>query len=194
MTHHFFAYISRMRNIPRWALMRNTFSENVQEHSHMVAVLAHALAVIRNEVFGGRIDAGEVAVYALYHDATEIMTGDMPTPIKYYNPEIKESYRKVESVAADKLLSLLPEELRESYRGALHGDEPEIHRLVKAADKLSAYIKCIEERKAGNNEFLSAEKQTLRALQEYRMPEVDYFLEHFIPAFEKNLDELGTIE
>ncbi|MBQ9458356.1 MAG: 5'-deoxynucleotidase [Oscillospiraceae bacterium] len=190
MTHHFFAYISRMRNIPRWALMRNTFSENVQEHSHMVAVLAHALAVIRNEVFGGRIDAGEVAVYALYHDATEIMTGDMPTPIKYYNPEIKESYRKVESVAADKLLSLLPEELRESYRGALHGDEPEIHRLVKAADKLSAYIKCLEELKAGNLEFKRAAEQIRTALEEMRLPELDWFIEHCMESFSMTLDEL----
>ena len=190
MTHHFFAYISRMRNIPRWALMRNTFSENVQEHNHMVAVLAHALAVIRNEVFGGRIDAGEVAVYALYHDATEIMTGDMPTPIKYYNPEIKESYRKVESVAADKLLSLLPEELRESYRGALHGDEPEIHRLVKAADKLSAYIKCLEELKAGNLEFKRAAEQIRTALEEMRLPELDWFIEHCMESFSMTLDEL----
>ena len=190
MKSHFFAYISRMRYIPRWALMRNSFSENVQEHSHMVAVLAHALAVIRNERFGGSIDAGEVAVYALYHDATEIITGDMPTPIKYYNPEIKNSYRKVERVAADKLLSLLPEELRATYRPVLYGEDPEIHRLVKAADKLSAYIKCVEELKAGNNEFRLAAEQTYRALADMRLPELDYFLAHCLDSFSMTLDEL----
>ena len=153
MKNHFFAYVSRMRYIPRWALMRNSFSENVQEHSHMVAVLAHALAVIRNEVFGGHVDAGAVTVAALYHDATEIITGDMPTPIKYYNPEIKSSYRKVERVAAEKLLSMLPPELDAAYRPILCGTDEDVRRIVKAADKLSAYIKCVEELKAGNLEF-----------------------------------------
>lgn len=190
MKSHFFAYISRMRYIPRWALMRNTFSENVQEHSHMVAVLAHALAVIRNEVFGGDIDVGRVTVYALYHDATEIITGDMPTPIKYYNPEIKASYRKVESVAADKLLSLLPHELRASYRPILRAEDGEIHRLVKAADKLSAHIKCLEELKAGNLEFKRAAEQTRTALEEMKLPELDWFMEHCMDSFSMTLDEL----
>ena len=190
MKSHFFAYISRMRYIPRWALMRNSFSENVQEHSHMVAVLAHALAVIRNEKFGGGIDAGEVAVYALYHDATEIITGDMPTPIKYYNPEIKNSYRKVERVAADKLLSLLPEELRGAYRPVLYGEDAEIHRLVKAADKLSAYIKCVEELKAGNAEFKRAAEQTKATLEAMHIPELDWFMEHCLDSFSMTLDEL----
>ena len=190
MKSHFFAYISRMRYIPRWALMRNSFSENVQEHSHMVAVLAHALAVIRNEVFGGSIDAGQVAVCALYHDATEIITGDMPTPIKYYNPEIKASYQKVEGVAADKLLSLLPPELQGAYRPVLYGEDAEIHRLVKAADKLSAYIKCVEELKAGNHEFKRAAEQTYAALADMRLPELDYFLAHCLDSFSMTLDEL----
>ena len=190
MRSHFFAYISRMRYIPRWALMRNSFSENVQEHSHMVAVLAHALALIRSEVFGGGIDAGQVAVYALYHDATEIITGDMPTPIKYYNPEIKSSYRKVESVAADKLISLLPDELRASYRPILHGGDREAHRIVKAADKLSAYIKCLEELKAGNMEFKRAAEQTRAALEEMDLPELDWFMEHCMESFSMTLDEL----
>ena len=190
MKSHFFAYISRMRYIPRWALMRNSFSENVQEHSHMVAVLAHALAVIRNEVFDGHIDAGQVAVYALYHDATEIITGDMPTPIKYYNPEIKNSYKKVERVAADKLISLLPEKLRDTYRPVLYEQDEEIHRLVKAADKLSAYIKCVEELKAGNNEFKRAAEQTYRALADMRLPELDYFLAYCLDSFSMTLDEL----
>jgi len=190
MKSHFFAYISRMRNIPRWALMRNTFSENVQEHSHMVAVLAHALAVIRNEVFGGSVDAGQVAVYALYHDATEIITGDMPTPIKYYNPEIKASFRAVERVAADKLISLLPEKLKETYRPVLYSEDAEIHRIVKAADKLSAYIKCVEELKAGNNEFKRAAEQTYRALADMRLPELDYFMAYCLDSFSVTLDEL----
>jgi len=190
MKSHFFAYISRMRYIPRWALMRNSFSENVQEHSHMVAVLAHALAVIRNEVFDGHIDAGQVAVYALYHDATEIITGDMPTPIKYYNPEIKNSYKKVERVAADKLISLLPEKLRDTYRPVLYEQDEEIHRLVKAADKLSAYIKCVEELKAGNHEFKRAAEQTYRALADMRLPELDYFLAYCLDSFSMTLDEL----
>jgi len=190
MNHHFFAYVSRMRYIPRWALMRNSFSENVQEHSHMVAVLAHALAVIRNEVFGGSVDAGAVAVAALYHDATEIITGDMPTPIKYYNPEIKNSYRAVERVAAEKLLSLLPPELTETYRPILAGGDAEVHALVKAADKLSAYIKCVEELKAGNLEFKRAAEQTYGALAEMRLPELDYFMAHCLDSFSMTLDEL----
>lgn len=190
MKSHFFAYISRMRYIPRWALMRNSFSENVQEHSHMVAVLAHALAVIRNEVFDGHVDAGQVAVYALYHDATEIITGDMPTPIKYYNPEIKNSYKKVERVAADKLVSLLPEKLRDTYRPVLYSEDEDIHRLVKAADKLSAYIKCVEELKAGNHEFKRAAEQTYRALADMRLPELDYFLAYCLDSFSMTLDEL----
>ena len=192
---HFFAYINRMRFIQRWALMRNSYTENIQEHSHQVAVLAHALAVLRNEKFGGQVDAGAVAVAALYHDAGEILTGDMPTPIKYYNPAIRQAYKAVEQVAEEKLLGMLPEELQPAFEPILTGQtQRELHPIVKAADKLSAYIKCIEERKAGNNEFLNAEKQTLEAIHAYNMPEAEYFIEHFIPAFEKTLDELGTIE
>ena len=156
---HFFAYIDRMRYIERWALMRNSVRENIQEHSHQVAVLAHALAVIRNEFFGGQVDAGAVAAAALYHDAGEILTGDMPTPIKYFNPEIREAYRKVEE-------------------------------LVKAADKLSAHIKCLEELKAGNEEFRQAARQTAEALESYDMPELRYFREHFLGSFQLTLDEM----
>ena len=190
MNSSFFAYIGRMRYITRWALMRNTDSENVQEHSHMVAVLAHALAVIGQRLYGREIDAGQVAEAALYHDASEILTGDMPTPIKYYNPEIKNSYRKVEAVANDKLLSLLPEELRADYEPVLKIADPEIHRLVKAADKLSAYIKCVEELKAGNAEFRRAAEQTRAALEEMHLPELDYFMEHCLDSFSRTLDEL----
>ena len=144
MNENFFAYISRMRYITRWSLMRNSYSENIQEHSHMVAVLAHALAVIRNRCFGGTVDAGAVAVAALYHDASEILTGDLPTPIKYYNPAIRDSYKAVESVAQDRLLSMLGEELAEEYEPILKESDVDVANLVKAADKLSAYIKCVE--------------------------------------------------
>ncbi|MDO4314414.1 MAG: 5'-deoxynucleotidase [Oscillospiraceae bacterium] len=190
MKSHFFAYISRMRFIQRWALMRNTAPENVQEHSHQVAVLAHALAVIRNEKFGGRVDPGAVAVAALYHDASEILTGDMPTPIKYDNPAIRTAYKDVEAVAERKLLNMLPEELQSAYVPVLTEVAPETERLVKAADKLSAYIKCVEELKAGNLEFREAAAQTRRALEGYGLPEVAYFLETFMDSFSLTLDEL----
>jgi len=190
MKSHFFAYVSRMRFIQRWALMRNTAQENVQEHSHQVAVLAHALAVIRNEKFGGTVDAGQVAVAALYHDASEILTGDMPTPIKYDNPDIQKAYKEVEAVAERKLLEMLPQELRTVYEPALTGPGGEVEQLVKAADKLSAYIKCVEELKAGNNEFREAAAQTRRALEAYALPEVAYFLDTFMESFSLTLDEL----
>ena len=191
MKESFFAYISRMRYIDRWALMRNSQKENVQEHSHMVAVLAHALAVIRKEVYGGQIDPGEVAVAALYHDAPEILTGDMPTPVKYFNPEIREAYKQVETVSAGKLLDMLPEELRKSYEPYLYETPGEIHDLVKAADKISAYIKCVEELKMGNTEFRQAAQQTLDILEASPLPEVTYFMKHFMPSFGLTLDELS---
>lgn len=190
MSSHFFAYISRMRFIQRWALMRNTASENVQEHSHQVAVLAHALALIRNEKFGGRVDPGAVAAAALYHDASEILTGDMPTPIKYDNPAIRTAYKDVETVAAGKLLGMLPQELQAAYAPVLTEVDPEVERLVKAADKLSAHIKCLEELKAGNTEFREAAAQTRRALEGFAMPEVKYFMDTFLPSFSLTLDEL----
>ena len=193
MESDFFALISRMRYIERWSLMRNSIRENIQEHSHMVAVLAHALGVIRRDVLGIPCDPNACATVALYHDASEILTGDLPTPIKYHDDEIMSAYRRVENIASEKLLMMLPVELRGAFEPILTGEvEKELHPLVKAADKLSAYIKCIEERKAGNNEFASAEKQILAALHEYGMPELEYFLLHFMPAFEKTLDELGT--
>lgn len=190
MRSHFFAYVSRLRFIQRWALMRNTAQENVQEHSHQVAVLAHALAVIRNEKFGGNVDAGQVAVAALYHDASEILTGDMPTPIKYDNPDIKKAYKEVEAMAEKKLLHMLPEELQSAYAPVITGQSGEIEELVKAADKLSAYIKCVEEMKAGNNEFREAAAQTRKALDAYELPEVAYFMETFMESFSLTLDEL----
>ena len=195
MNENFFAYLSRMRYIGRWSLMRNALPENIQEHSHMVAVLAHALGVIRRDIFHVPCNPEEAAAVALFHDCSEILTGDLPTPIKYHSDEIRSAYKQIEALACVRLLDTLPEELRPSYEALLLGDtQKETEDLVKAADKLSAYITCIEERKAGNNEFLSAEKQTRQILLDYHMPEVDYFMEHFIPAFEKTLDELGTIE
>ncbi len=195
MDNNFFALISRMRHIQRWSLMRNSIEENIQEHSHMVAVLAHALGVIRRDVLGLDCDPDACAAVALYHDASEILTGDLPTPIKYHDAEITEAYRRVESIANEKLLAMLPQEMRSAFEPVLMGETAlKYHDIVKAADKMSAYIKCVEERKAGNNEFVSAEKQTLKALMAYDMKEVDYFLENFMPAFEKTLDELGSIE
>ena len=190
MSHSFFAYIARMRYIGRWGLMRNTVQENIQEHSHMVAVLAHALAVIRRDKFGGAVDPGHVAAVALYHDATEIFTGDLPTPVKYANPDIQAAYKAIEQNAADRLTATLPEELRPSFAGLLTETDPQVTDLVKAADKLSAYLKCLEELKAGNLEFQSAANQTLQGLQAYDLPELTYFMEHFLPAFQLTLDEL----
>ena len=195
MSHNFFAYISRMRYIGRGSLMRNSLPENIQEHSHMVAVIAHALGVIRRDVFHIPCDPNEYAAVALYHDSSEILTGDLPTPIKYYSRSINAAYKEVEDIACRKLLATLPEELRGAFQPLINGEtEARCHDLVKAADKLSAYIKCIEERRAGNDEFISAEKQTRQILEQSPLPEVKYFMEHFIPAFELTLDELGTIE
>ena len=191
MSHNFFPMIARMRYIDRWGLMRNTQVENIQEHSHMVAVLAHALAVIENRYFDGQIDPGAVAVAALYHDASEIITGDMPTPIKYDNPEIREAYKAVESVAEQKLLSMLPPELRVEYEQIITIPDPDVHALVKAADKLSAYLKCVEELKAGNLEFKKAKEQTYVALCQNPIPSLNYFMEHFLSGFELTLDELN---
>jgi 5'-deoxynucleotidase len=195
MQYNFFALVGRMRYIIRWSLMRSSEPENIQEHSHMTAVIAHALGLIRRDVFGLPCDVNELAAIALYHDATEIFTGDLPTPIKYHSRSIKSAYDEVEQLATDKLLATLPEKLRPSYAELLSAHEDSSrYELVKAADKLSAYIKCINERKAGNLEFLSAEASTRKKLEENPLPEVKYFMENFIPAFEKNLDELGTIE
>ncbi len=190
MKGNFFAMISRMRNIRRWCLMRNSYDENIQEHSHMTAVLAHALAVIRRDIFGGSADPDCCASAALFHDASEIITGDLPTPVKYLNPDITGSYKAVERAAEAKLLDMLPDELRGSYEAVLSCEDAGVEAIVKAADKLSAYIKCVEELKAGNGEFRSAEEQIRTALEASPLPEVKYFMEHFMPAFGMTLDEL----
>ena len=186
----FFAYISRMKYITRWSLMRNSVSENIQEHSHMVAVLAHALGVIGRDVYGKNYNPDACAAAALFHDAPEIFTGDLPTPIKYHSPAIRDAYRQVETEAAEKLLSMLPEELRDAYAPMLRETDQEVRRIVKAADKLSAYIKCLEELEAGNNEFGDAAGETLTALRAMEMEEVSWFLERFAEAFGLTLDGL----
>ncbi len=191
MANEFYALLGRMRYITRWGLMRNTFSENIQEHSHQVAVLAHALALIRRDILKLEgPDPDRCAVAALYHDASEILTGDLPTPIKYHNPGIKDAYKQVEHLAGNQLLDKLPAALRESYEHLILEDDEELLPIVKAADKLSAYIKCVEEQKAGNTEFDSAAKQTMKALRAMKLPELDWFIKECLPAFALNLDQL----
>lgn len=188
----FFAMISRMKYIERWALMRNSISENISEHSLEVGILAHGLAVIGNRRFGKDYSEERAALLGLYHDATEILTGDMPTPVKYYNIHILDAFRQIEDNAARRLLSMLPEDMREDFRGIFfpkEGEE-ELWKLVKAADKLSALIKCIEEEKLGNGEFASAKKAIEEFLKQMALPEVEVFQKEFLPAYEISLDEL----
>ena len=189
---HFFAYLSRMRFIRRWGLMHSTHAENIQEHSLRVAMIAHALALIRNRLYGGGLSAERVAVHAMYHDASEVLTGDLPRPVKYFNPEIETSYRRIEAVARQKLLEMVPAALRADYaallgpEGAADGDEA----LIKAADKLCAYLKCLEEITAGNREFAEAEKALRGTIEAIDLPEVRYFVETFVPSFRLTLDDL----
>lgn len=191
MANEFYALLGRMRYITRWGLMRNTFSENIAEHSYQTAVLAHALALIRRDVLKlPTPDPDRCAVAALYHDASEILTGDLPTPIKYYNPDIKTAYKEVERIAGNRLLDMLPSELRSSYTHYVLEDDAELEPFVKAADKLSAHIKCLEEQKAGNTEFDSASQQTLDALRAMNRPELEWFLDNCLQAFTLNLDQL----
>ena len=191
MANEFFALLGRMRYITRWGLMRNTFSENIQEHSHQVAVLAHALALIRRDILHlPTPDPDRCAVASLYHDASEILTGDLPTPIKYYNPDIKDAYKQVERIAGNRLLDMLPQELRESYEHLVLEDDETLNPIVKGADKLSAYIKCVEEQKAGNTEFDSAAAMTMQSLKAMHREELDWFIENCLPAFSLNLDQL----
>lgn len=190
---HFFAMISRMKYINRWGLMRNTREENICEHSHETAVIAHALAVIRNKRFGGAADPGRAAVLAMFHDSSEIITGDLPTPVKYHSPGIRSAYREVEELAVQKLVSMLPEDMKAEYRDILclskDGDE-QYALIIKAADKISAVIKCIEEEKSGNSEFKSAEKTLRKAVEDMKLPEADVFMKEFLPSYSLTLDEL----
>ena len=191
MANEFYALMGRMRYITRWGLMRNTFSENISEHSHQVAVLAHALALIRRDILHlPTPDPDRCAVAALYHDASEILTGDLPTPIKYYNPDIKTAYKQVEHIAGERLLDMLPPALRQVYAPLVHEADEAVTPIVKAADKLSAYIKCVEEQKAGNTEFDSAEAATMASMKAMNRPELDWFIENCLEPFRLNLDQL----
>ena len=188
---HFFAYLGRMKHIIRWGLMRNTQPENIQEHSLQVAMIGHGLATIRNRHFGGNVNADRVATLAVFHEASEVITGDMATPIKYFNPYIKQAYKHIEQVANEKLYSMLPEELQADYQPLLFQQESEEHRLMKAADKICAYLKCLDELKAGNREFEKATVSIRKELDDLALPEVNYFLIHFAPSFSLTLDELN---
>ena len=191
MANEFFALMGRTRYITRWGLMRNTFSENLTEHCYMTAILAHALALIRRDIL--KLEGPEpdrCAVAALYHDASEILTGDLPTPVKYYNPEIKNAYKQVEHIAGNRVLDMLPQELRSSYEHDVLEDDPAVKPIVKAADKLSAHIKCLEEQKSGNTEFDYAARQTWESMKAMNLPELEWFLENCLAPFTMNLDQL----
>ena len=191
MANEFYALMGRMRYITRWGLMRNTFSENIQEHCHQVAVLAHALALIRRDILHlSGPDPDKCAVAALYHDASEILTGDLPTPIKYYNPDMKAAYKQVEKVAGNRLLDMLPPQLRDSYAPWVLEEDKEVLPIVKAADKLSALIKCIEEAKAGNREFDKAYESTLASIHALECEPAEIFLREFIESYGLTLDQL----
>lgn len=190
---HFFAMLSRMKYINRWALMRNTHTENISEHSLEVATVAHALAVIHNTRFGGNINVDRVAVLGVFHDAPEILTGDMPTPIKYYSKQIQEAYSQVEDDACNALLDMLPADLREQYAPYFIKceEDRQLWKFVKAADKICAYTKCIEESKAGNHDFDKAAKTNLKSLEEIDMPEVKCFMDEFLGSYSLTLDEMN---
>lgn len=190
--YHFFAFVSRMKYINRWGLMRNTRMENIEEHSFEVAMLAHALALIENKYFQGNYQPERAMLYAMFHDANEIITGDLPTPVKYYNPEIQKSYSALEEVSKQKLLAMLPEELKSDYENILFYEKKDTryYPIVKAADKISAYIKCAEEVKAGNLEFKKAMDSVEQTIRDMKIQAADYFMEHFIPAYLLTLDEL----
>ena len=191
MRFDFYAYMDRMKYIKRWQLMRSTRKENIMEHSQSVSVLAHALATIRNDVFGGKVDVLKTVLYAMYHEVSEVMTGDLPTPIKYYNRSIQGAYKELEKNACERIVATLPQEMKagiEPY--VLADEESEEYGLVKAADRLAAYIKCLEELRSGTGEFAKAKKSIEEDLHSRNIPEVEYFFKHFIPSFELTLDEL----
>ncbi|WP_288656827.1 5'-deoxynucleotidase [Pantoea sp. UBA6567] len=190
---HFFAHLSRLKLINRWPLMRNVRTENVSEHSLQVAMVAHALAVIKNLKFAGELNPDRIAMLALYHDASEVLTGDLPTPVKYYNAQIAHEYKKIEKIAQQKLIEMLPPELQEAYRPLIdeHHYSAAEQAVVKQADALCAYLKCLEELSAGNHEFSLAKTRLEKTLTERRSPEMDYFVEVFVPSFTLSLDEIS---
>ena len=186
----FFAYLNRMKYINRWGLMHSNMTENIMEHSQQVAVIAHALATISNVYFGGHLDANSIAVKALFHETSEVLTGDLPTPIKYFNPEIRDAYKKLEHYSNERLLTHLPRELSAEYAKIITDSDSVEHMFVKYADKICAYIKCLDEVKMSNSEFSKAEKTIMEEIRSYNSPEVNYFVEHFIEAYKLTLDEL----
>ncbi|CCP03796.1 UPF0207 protein yfbR [Erwinia amylovora Ea644] len=190
---HFFAHLSRLKLINRWPLMRNVRTENVSEHSLQVAMVAHALALIKNAKFSGSLNAERIALMALYHDASEVLTGDLPTPVKYYNAQIAHEYKKIEKIAQNKLIEMLPDELRSAYAPLIdeHQHSEAETAIVKQADALCAYLKCLEELFAGNNEFLLAKARLEKTLAQRHSPEMDYFVEVFVPSFSLSLDEIS---
>ena len=191
MRYDFYAYMDRMKYIKRWQLMRSVREETVMEHTQSVTLISHALAVIHNKEFGGNADILKTVLYATYHETGEVMTGDLPTPIKYYNRNIHGAYKELETRACEKIVDMLPQSMQEEIKPYVLADEDCIeYRLVKAADKLSAYIKCLEELRAGNGEFVKAKRSIEKDLKERNMPEINYFFKHFIPSFELTLDEL----
>ena len=191
---HFFANIGRLKQIYRWPLMRTIKPENVQEHSHQVATVAHFLALIKNRKFGGKLNPEQVALVALYHDSSEVLTGDLPSPIKYHNEEIAQAYKKIESIAEYALLDMVPAEFQDDFRTLLLHEEidPEVAIIVKSADVICGYIKTLEEISAGNHEFEKAKKNITNTLEKYRTPEVDYFIDTFVPSFNLSLDEISS--
>lgn len=193
MQSHFFAHLSRLKLINRWPLMRNVRTENVSEHSLQVAFVAHALAVIKNRKFGAALNAERIALLAMYHDTSEVLTGDMPTPIKYFNDQIAHEYKNIEKIAQQKLIAMVPEELREDYRALLDEDHylAEEKAIVKQADSLCAYLKCLEEISAGNNEFTMALARLEKTLAQRNSPEMEYFMAVFVPSFSLSLDEIS---
>ena len=191
MRYDFYAYMDRMKFIKRWQLMRSVREENIMEHSQAVTLLSHALAVIRNEVFAGKVDIAKTVLYATYHETSEVMTGDLPTPIKYYNQGLHGAYKELEKSACEKIVKTLPEVMQKAISPfVLADEESEEYQIVKAADRLAAYIKCLEELRAGNSEFVKAKKSIEEDLHARKMPEIEYFFEHFIPSFSLTLDEL----
>ena len=194
MRYDFYAYMDRMKYIKRWQLMRSTRDENIMEHSQEVALIAHALVTIHNDMFGGSADVLKTVLYAVYHETAEVMTGDLPTPIKYYNKSIHGAYKELERSACEKMARMIPEEIRGGISPYLLADEESVeYSLVKAADKFSAYIKCLEELRSGNNEFAKAKKTIEEDLHARNMPEVEYFFQHFIKSFSLTLDELESL-
>ncbi len=195
MRYDFYAFMDRMKYIKRWSLMRSVREENIMEHSQQVAMLAHALALINNKIYGGTVNAEKCVLMAVYHECGEVMTGDLPTPIKYFNNSIHGAYKELEDKACDKLLATLPGELSSALEEFVKPDvDSEEHKIVKAADRLAAYIKCLEERRCGNSEFVKAEKSIEEDIKSRNMREVNYFMENFIPAFMLTLDELEGME